>query len=274
MAEKVMGILDTPSNRNETNTELETEVSIDIKDFNAWYGQNHALIDVNMKIPKNRVMAFIGPSGCGKSTLLRSLNRMNDTISIFRMNGSIKLDGVEITDKEIDPLELRRKVGMVFQDPNPFPMSVYQNMKLPIVENFNKISNREIEDIIITKLKDVGLYDEIRDRINRSALSISGGQQQRLCIARALTINPEVILFDEPCSALDPISTMKIEELIVELSKKYTVAIVTHNMEQARRIGDNVAFFYQGKVVEEGTANKIFSNPETELLENYLSGKF
>lgn len=252
----------------------EQKTIISIRDFNAWYALKQALIEVNMDIGKNQVTAFIGPSGCGKTTLLRSINRMNDLISSFKSTGRITLDGVEITANQINPLELRKKVGMVFQDPTPFPMSIHDNMKLPIMENCEKLSRSYIENIITERLKDAALYDEIKDRMSKSALMLSGGQQQRLCIARALTINPEVILFDEPCSALDPIATAKIEELILELKKKYTIIIVTHNLEQACRIADYVAFFYEGRIVEQGPAQKVFINPETELLGNYLTGKF
>ncbi|QUH27088.1 phosphate ABC transporter ATP-binding protein PstB [Serpentinicella alkaliphila] len=248
------------------------DIVISIKDFNAWYGNNNALSDVNMNIKRNAITAFIGPSGCGKTTLLRSINRMNDVINGYRCSGIIKMDNIEVTDSDLDTLEIRRKIGMVFQDPNAFPMSIYDNLKLPIVENFSNIEKKRINEIIIEKLKDAALYDEVKDRLHKSALKISGGQQQRLCIARALTIEPKVILFDEPCSSLDPIATLKIEELLVQLKEKYTVVIVTHNMEQARRIADDVAFFYKGEVVEQGASEKIFTTPNSQILSNYLKG--
>lgn len=253
---------------------LREDTAIRVSDFNVWYDSNQALQNVNMDIKKNKITAFIGPSGCGKTTLLRCFNRMNDIIRSFRCSGKIVLDGEDITSAEADPLLIRRKVGMVFQEPNPFPSSIYRNMLLPLEENYTEMKKPEAEKIIIRKLQDANLYEEIKNRLHDSALRISGGQQQRLCIARALTINPEVILFDEPCSALDPISTNKIEQLLIELKEKYTVVIVTHNIEQARRIADDVAFFYKGEVVEQGPTEQVFINPETELLERYLKGKF
>ncbi|MFZ7102140.1 MAG: phosphate ABC transporter ATP-binding protein PstB [Peptococcaceae bacterium] len=261
---------DLPAN----NISEQEQNIINVTKFNAWYGNKQVLFDVNMGIKKKQISAFIGPSGCGKTTLLRCFNRMNDVIKNFRYEGTICFNNEVISSAEADPLLIRKKVGMVFQQPNPFPMSVYENLRLPIVENSLTADKQKMEEIMIAKLKDVNLYEEIKDRLTRSALKISGGQQQRLCIARALTINPAVILFDEPCSALDPISTQKIENLLLELKAKYTVVIVTHNIEQARRIADQVAFFYQGRVVEQGLARNIFTNPQTELLENYLTGKF
>jgi len=251
----------------------EEKTAISIEKVNAWYGKKQVLFNVNMQIKKHRITAFIGPSGCGKTTLLRCFNRMNDTIRSFRLEGTIKINDTDITTKQADPLLIRRKVGMVFQQPNSFPMSIYRNLKLPITENFPGMDKARTEQIIKQKLQDVNLYDEVKDRINRSALKISGGQQQRLCIARMLTIEPEILLFDEPCSALDPLSTNKIEDLLIRIKEKYTVVIVTHNIEQARRIADDVAFFYEGKIVESGTAENIFLVPQTELLERYLSGK-
>jgi len=245
-----------------------------VENVNVWYGKKQVLFDVDMQIKKNEIMAFIGPSGCGKTTLLRCFNRMNDIVKSFRLEGTIKIEGKDITQKNTDVLTLRKKVGMVFQKPNPFPMSILNNLKLPLAENFPDLEKTKIENIIIQKLKDVNLYDEIKDRLHHSALKLSGGQQQRLCIARMLTIDPQVLLFDEPCASLDPLSTKKVEDLIMQLKEKYTVVIVTHNIEQARRIADRVAFFYEGKVVETGPAKKLFLAPETEMLERYLSGKF
>ncbi|KJF28182.1 phosphate ABC transporter ATP-binding protein [Clostridium aceticum] len=247
---------------------------ISIQQYNAWYGNNQALYNVNMNIKKNAITAFIGPSGCGKTTLLRSINRMNDIISSFKFTGRITMNDMDLTSNKADLLEIRRKIGMVFQEPNPFPMSVYENMKLPILENMKNIGKTKIESIVAQKLQDAVLYDEVMERLHKSALKLSGGQQQRLCIARALTIDPDVILFDEPCSALDPIATFKIEDLLMVLKQKYTIVIVTHNMEQARRIADEVAFFYKGEVIEKGPSKKIFTAPDTELLEWYLAGRF
>lgn len=248
--------------------------AIEVENINAWYGTKQVLFNVSMQIKKNKIMAFIGPSGCGKTTLIKCFNRMNDLIKSFRLEGTIKLEGKDITSNNTDTLAIRKKVGMVFQKPNPFPMTIYHNLRLPITENFPSFNKAKIDNIIIQKLNDANLYEEIEDRIYQSALRISGGQQQRLCIARMLTIDPQILLFDEPCSALDPLSTKKIEDLLIQLKEKYTVVIVTHNIEQARRIADDVAFFYEGKVVEKGLANKLFVAPETDLLERYLSGKF
>ncbi len=248
--------------------------AIVVENVNAWYGRKQVLFNVDMQIKKNEIMAFIGPSGCGKTTLLRCFNRMNDIIKSFRLTGTIKIGDEDITSKNTDVLALRKKVGMVFQQPNPFPMSIFNNLRLPLAENFPDLEKAKIEDIIVQKLKDANIYTEIKDRLHHSALRISGGQQQRLCIARMLTIDPQILLFDEPCASLDPLSTKKIEDLLLQLKEKYTVVIVTHNIEQARRIADNVAFFYTGKLVEMGPAKKLFLAPETEMLERYLSGKF
>lgn len=247
---------------------------ISVKDLNAWYGDNQALSNVNIDIKRNRITAFIGPSGCGKTTLLRCLNRMNDLIESFWMTGDIILDGESLLSSKQDVIELRRKVGMVFQQPNPFPKTIYDNMSLPIKENLKYLGRVKIDETIKRCLEAAGLYDEITSRLHTSALRLSGGQQQRLCIARALTVNPEVILFDEPCSALDPISTMKIEDMLMELKEKYTIVIVTHNLQQASRIADYVAFFYQGEIVEQRNADEFFNNPQTDLAQRYLTSRF
>jgi len=247
---------------------------INIRNFNAWYGEHKVLSDVNIDIEKNKITAFIGPSGCGKTTLLKTINRMNDLVSSFRMEGSVLLDNENIYGRNIDVRNIRRRVGMVFQQPNVFPMSVYNNLKLPIKENLGHMSSKETLGIIEEKLKMANLFDEIKDRLKSSALNLSGGQQQRLCIARALTIEPEVILFDEPCSALDPISTLKIEDLLTVLKEKYTIVIVTHNLQQASRISDYVAFFYCGRIEEQGYASDFFLNPKTKLAHDYIIGKF
>ncbi len=247
---------------------------ISVQNVNAWYRNHQVLYNVNIEIRKNNITAFIGPSGCGKTTLLKIFNRMNDLIPSFRMNGTVLLDNENIYNKSIDTKFIRRKVGMVFQQPNPFPMSIYNNMKLPIIENIPNINRKEIHRIVEEKLVRANLYEEVKDRLHKSALFLSGGQQQRLCIARALTIEPEVILFDEPCSALDPVSTMKIEELLLELKSKYTIVIVTHNLQQACRIADYVAFFFNGKIEEQGDASKFFLNPKTKIAHDYIVGRF
>ena len=246
-------------------------LSVSIKELNAWYGNIQALKDVNLNIPCNRITAFIGPSGCGKTTLLGCLNRMNDLVTGFRMSGSVELDGEDVYTREYQVMKLRKKVGMVFQDPNPFPMSIYHNLKLPLDENI-KLDRWAADNIIINKLKDTGLYDEVKLRLHKSALKLSGGQQQRLCIARALTIDPEVLLLDEPCSALDPVSIAKIETLLTKIKQHYTIVIVTHNLQQAARIADYVVFFYQGEIVEQGLAEEIFVNPQVKRTEDYLRG--
>ncbi|MEL7564045.1 MAG: phosphate ABC transporter ATP-binding protein PstB [Dehalobacterium sp.] len=239
-----------------------------------WYGTNQVLFDVNLSIPINRITAFIGPSGCGKTTLLRCFNRLNDLIKGFRLDGTITLNGSDIYSPNLDPIELRKKIGMVFQQPNPFPKSIYKNMKLPLEENFDKLHPGQIEEIIVNKLKDTTLYDEVKDRVHQSALKLSGGQQQRLCIARALTIEPQILLLDEPCAALDPVSMLKIENMLQELKKKYTIVIVTHNLQQAARIADYVAFFYQGRIEEQGFPEDIFTTPRSPVTCDYLRGVF
>ncbi|ODS39982.1 MAG: phosphate ABC transporter ATP-binding protein [Candidatus Altiarchaeales archaeon WOR_SM1_79] len=241
--------------------------------LNLWYGENHALIDIDIKFQKNKVTALIGPSGCGKSTLIRCLNRMNDIVDNCRITGKIFLDGKDIMEKNMDAVEIRKKIGMVFQKPNPFPKSVYENVAYgPKIHGMRdkKILNKLVEK----SLRGAALWDEVKDRLNDSAMGLSGGQQQRLCIARAIAVEPDVILMDEPCSALDPISTNKIEELITELKKNYTVIIVTHNMQQAARVSDYTGFMYLGKLIEFGKTKQIFENPHDKLTENYITGRF
>lgn len=243
-----------------------------IKNVNLFYGDFHALHDVNAEIEENEVTAFIGPSGCGKSTLLKSLNRMNDLVEGCKITGDIRLDGVDIY-KDMEITQLRKDVGMVFQKPNPFPMSVYDNIAYgPRTHGIKKRS--QLDEIVETSLKQAAIWDELKDRLNKSALGLSGGQQQRLCIARALAVKPEVILMDEPTSALDPISTMKVEELCFELKKDYTIIIVTHNMQQATRISDKTAFFLHGEIVEFGETEKLFSMPKDKRTEDYITGRF
>lgn len=246
---------------------------INVSDLNLYYGSFHALKGVNMGIAGNEVTAFIGPSGCGKSTLLKTLNRMNDLIPTCRIEGRVLLDGEDIYAKSTDVNLLRRRVGMVFQKPNPFPMSIYDNVAYG--PRAHGVGGRaKLDDIVENALKAASLWDEVSDRLKKSALSLSGGQQQRLCAARALAVEPEVLLMDEPTSALDPISTGKIEELILQLKEKYTIVIVTHNMQQAARISDKTAFFLLGEVVEYGLTDSIFSSPSDKRTEAYITGRF
>lgn len=246
---------------------------ISVSNLNLYYGQNHALKSVNMEIPENEITAFIGPSGCGKSTFLKTLNRMNDLVEGVRIEGKVVLDGEDIYSPTVDSTLLRKKVGMVFQQPNPFPMSIYDNIAYG--PRIHGIKNKaKLDEIVETSLKGAAIWDEIKDRLKKSALGLSGGQQQRLCIARALAVKPEVLLMDEPTSALDPISTLKVEELMAELKKNYTVAIVTHNMQQATRISDNTAFFLVGEMVEMNKTEELFSRPMDKRTEDYITGRF
>ncbi|MGM9942209.1 MAG: phosphate ABC transporter ATP-binding protein PstB [Bulleidia sp.] len=246
---------------------------ISIENLNLHYGDFHALKNVNMNIEEKQITAFIGPSGCGKSTLLRCLNRMNDLVEGCRIDGTIAIDGKDIYSKSQDVNLLRKKVGMVFQKPNPFPMSIYDNIAYG--PRTHGIRNRkQLDEIVEKSLRDAAIWDECKDRLKKSALGLSGGQQQRLCIARALACNPEILLMDEPTSALDPISTSRIEDLVLDLKKNYTVVIVTHNMQQALRISDQTAFFLLGEMVEFGPTEKIFSVPEDKRTENYITGRF
>ena len=246
---------------------------LEIKDLNLFYGDFHALKNIQMNIEQNRITAFIGPSGCGKSTLLRSINRMNDLVEGCRIEGQILLDGKNVYDRSMDINMLRKRVGMVFQKPNPFPMSIYDNIAYG--PRTHGIRNRKkLDEIVEKSLRDAAIWEECKDRLKNSALGLSGGQQQRLCIARALACNPEVLLMDEPTSALDPISTSRIEDLVLELKKDYTVVIVTHNMQQALRISDNTAFFLLGDMVEYGPTEQIFTVPKDKRTENYITGRF
>jgi phosphate transport system ATP-binding protein len=246
---------------------------IEAKNVNVFYGDNHVLKDIDLTIKENTVTAFIGPSGCGKTTFLRTLNRMNDYIESFRKKGKIYIDGKDIYDKKVRVEELRRKVGMVFQKPNPFPKSIFENVAYGL-KIHGVTSKYEINDTVEKSLKQAALWSEVKDKLDKPALSLSGGQQQRLCIARTLAVKPTVILMDEPASALDPLSTAKIEELIEELKEKYTIVIVTHNMQQASRISDRTAFFYLGELIEYDKTSTIFTNPKNKLTENYISGRF
>ena len=246
---------------------------ISVENLNLHYGENHALKDVNMEIADHAITAFIGPSGCGKSTFLRCLNRMNDLVDGCRVEGKVILDGEDIYDKRVDTTLLRKKVGMVFQQPNPFPKSIYDNIAYgPRI--FGITRKADLDEIVEKSLRQAAIWDELKDRLNKSALGLSGGQQQRLCIARTLAVEPEVILMDEPTSALDPISTSKIEDLAMELKDKYTIVIVTHNMQQAARISDKTAFFLLGEVVEYNNTSELFANPRDERTESYITGRF
>ena len=246
---------------------------LEVKNFNLFYGKKQALFDVNMKIAKNRVTAFIGPSGCGKSTLLRSFNRMNDLIDSVQINGEMLLDGQDLNKPSVNVADLRRQVGMVFQKPNPFPKSIYENVAYGL--RLQGVNDRSTLDKVVEKsLKGAALWDEVKDRLQESAMGMSGGQQQRLVIARAIAIEPEVLLLDEPASALDPLSTLKIEELIYELKDKYTIVIVTHNMQQAARVSDYTAFMYMGELIEFGATDELFTNPIKKQTEDYITGRY
>lgn len=263
------------SPRKET---ISGEIRISIRDLNLYYSDFQALRNISLDIPKNAITAVIGPSGCGKSTFLRVFNRMNDLITGVRVQGSVELDGADIYDKDIDVVELRKKVGMVFQKPNPFPMSVFENVAFGPKRHGRK-NRMELEDIVEKSLQQAALWDEVSDKLGQSALALSGGQQQRLCIARVLAVEPEVVLMDEPCSALDPIATLRIEDLMRNLSENYTIVIVTHNMQQAARVSDMSAFFMMeedraGILVECGDTEKIFTNPQDKRTEDYITGRF
>lgn len=246
---------------------------ISVQNLNLWYGSNQALYDVSMELPENQITAFIGPSGCGKSTFLKTLNRMNDLVDGVRIQGKIFYDGQDIYAPQVDTTWLRKEIGMVFQKPNPFPMSIYDNIAYgPRLQGVR--AKVKLDEIVETSLRGAAIWDEVKDRLNKSALGLSGGQQQRLCIARALAVEPKVLLMDEPTSALDPISTSKIEELASELKKNYTIIMVTHNMQQAARISDKTAFFLLGKMIEFDSTEQLFSMPKDKRTEDYITGRF
>lgn len=246
---------------------------ISVKDLNLWYANNQALYDIDLGIPEKSITAFIGPSGCGKSTLLKTFNRMNDLVKDVHITGEVLYNGQDIYAPEVEVSELRRQIGMVFQKPNPFPMSIYDNVAFgPRTHGIRK--REELDEIVERSLRDAAIWDEVKDRLRKNALGLSGGQQQRLCIARALAVQPNVLLLDEPTSALDPISTSKIEELTMELKEKYTIVIVTHNMQQAVRISDQTAFFLLGKLIEFGNTEALFSQPKEKKTEDYITGRF
>ena len=252
---------------------MQYETKICVRDLNLYYGTNHALKNINMDIPAGAVTAFIGPSGCGKSTFLKTLNRMNDLVDGVRIEGEVLLDGEQVYGPNVDTIALRRRVGMVFQQPNPFPMSIYDNVAYgPRVHGIRGKS--QLDDIVEESLRGAAIWDEVKDRLKKSALGLSGGQQQRLCIARALAVQPEVLLMDEPTSALDPISTAKIEDLMESLKKRYTVVVVTHNMQQATRVSDYTAFFLLGDLIEFGKTQQVFSYPKEKKTEDYITGRF
>ena len=251
----------------------ENQNKIITENLNLYYGENRALKDINMKIREGAITAFIGPSGCGKSTFLKTLNRMNDLVDCVRIEGKVYLDGEDIYDPKVDTTLLRKKMGMVFQQPNPFPMSIYDNIAYG--PRIHGIKNKAaLDEIVERSLRGAAIFDEVKDRLKKSALGLSGGQQQRLCIARALAVEPEILLMDEPTSALDPISTLKVEELMEELKKDYTVVVVTHNMQQAARVSDYTAFFLVGEVIEFDTTDNIFSRPRDKRTEDYITGRF
>jgi phosphate transport system ATP-binding protein len=249
-------------------------ITVQARDVNVYYGDKHALRDVTVEIPARNITAFIGPSGCGKSTFLRCINRMNDTIPIAKVLGEILIDGENIYDPSLDVVQLRARVGMVFQKPNPFPKSVFENVAYgPRIHGLAR-SKTELDEVVVTSLKKAGLFEEVKDRLGDSGTSLSGGQQQRLCIARAIAVSPEIILMDEPCSALDPIATAKIEELMDELRANYTIIIVTHSMQQAARVSQRAAFFHLGQLVEEGPTDMMFTNPKDTRTLDYITGRF
>ena len=252
---------------------MQSETKICVRDLNLYYGSNHALKNINMDIPAGAVTAFIGPSGCGKSTFLKTLNRMNDLVEGVRISGQVLLDGEQIYGPNVDTTALRRRVGMVFQQPNPFPMSIYDNVAYgPRVHGIR--TKARLDEIVEESLRGAAIWEEVKDRLKKSALGLSGGQQQRLCIARALAVEPEVLLMDEPTYALDPISTAKIEDLMEYLKKKYTVVVVTHNMQQATRVSDYTAFFLLGDLIEFGKTQQVFSYPKEKRTEDYITGRF
>ena len=252
---------------------MNKNTKIEIENMDLYYGDFHALRNINLEIEKNEITAFIGPSGCGKSTLLKSINRMNDMVEGCKITGEIKIDGVNILDKKIDVNVLRKNVGMVFQKPKPFPMSIYDNVAFgPRTHGITKKS--ELDEIVEDSLKKAAIWDELKDNLKKSALALSGGQQQRLCIARALAVQPEILLMDEPTSALDPISTLKIEDCVLKLKEKYTIVIVTHNMQQAVRISDKTVFFLLGEIIESGDTEQMFSMPKQKKTEDYITGRF
>ncbi|PHO09141.1 phosphate ABC transporter ATP-binding protein [Malaciobacter canalis] len=253
---------------------VKNEIKVNVKALNLWYGDNHALHNIDVDIYKNKITALIGPSGCGKSTFLRCLNRMNDLISIVKSDGEVIIDKKNIYDKDVDEVSVRKKIGMVFQQPNPFPKSIYENVAYAPLKHGIVKKGKECDELVESSLKKSGLWEEVKDKLGEPGTSLSGGQQQRLCIARTIAVKPEVILMDEPTSALDPISTEKIEALMLELKQDYTIITVTHNMQQAARVADYTAFFHLGKLIEYDETETIFVNPNNKKTEDYITGRF
>ncbi len=273
-AAEVEDVDERRESRDTVGTPFADDARMTCRNVNVYYGDNHAIKNVSLDIGREQVLAMIGPSGCGKSTILRALNRMNDTIDGCRMTGEIKLDGQDIYDKEMDVVPLRAQVGMVFQKPNPFPKSIFDNIAYGVRIHGLAGSKSELEGIVEHSLKRAGLWEEVNDRLHQPGTGLSGGQQQRLCIARTIAVSPEVILMDEPCSALDPIATAKVEDLINELGRDYTIAIVTHSMQQAARVSQRTAYFHLGDLLEVGSTDQIFTNPIHPLTEDYITGRF
>jgi phosphate transport system ATP-binding protein len=267
-------MINTPIAENAPRIAREKPLKIKARNVDVYYGDKHAINNLSIDIPDGAVSAFIGPSGCGKSTFLRSINRMNDTIPSCRITGNIEIDGRDIYDRTLDVVQLRARIGMVFQKPNPFPKSIYENVAYgPKIHGLSR-NKADLEEIVVTSLKKAGLFEEVKDRLDHSGTSLSGGQQQRLCIARAIAVNPEVILMDEPCSALDPIATARIEELIDELRQNFCIVIVTHSMQQAARVSQLTAFFHLGNLVEVGDTDDIFTAPKDKRTQDYITGRF
>jgi phosphate transport system ATP-binding protein len=264
----------TPGTKTEGKKAMEVPSKVVVENMDFYYGQTRALQGISLQVKEKHITALIGPSGCGKSTFLRSLNRMNDLVPGTRVEGKIYIDGQDIYAKSVDPILLRRKVGMIFQKSNPFPKSVYENVAYGVKINGYAKKKTELDEIVEKSLRDAAIWDEVKDRLDSSALGLSGGQQQRLCIARSLAVKPDTLLMDEPASALDPISTAKIEELILELKKRYTIIIVTHNMQQAARVSDYTAFFFMGELIEIESTSKMFTNPSRKETEDYITGRF
>ncbi|RXK05761.1 phosphate ABC transporter ATP-binding protein PstB [Halarcobacter bivalviorum] len=252
----------------------ENNIKIDVNELNLWYGDNHALHNITVPLYENKITALIGPSGCGKSTFLRCLNRMNDLISTVKIDGAVVIDNKNVYDKDVDEVSVRKRVGMVFQQPNPFPKSIYDNVAYAPLKHHQVRKGKECDELVEKSLRDAGLWEEVKDKLHEPGTSLSGGQQQRLCIARTIAVKPEIILMDEPTSALDPISTEKIEALMLELKKKYTIITVTHNMQQAARVADYTAFFHLGKLIEYDETETIFVNPSNKKTEDYITGRF
>jgi len=274
MANSQPGSMMTNTLGKAASRQMSREVTVSAQDVKVYYGDTQAIKGINLDIYRNEVIAFIGPSGCGKSTFLRVLNRMNDTIDGCRVEGKVTLDGEDIYDKSLDVVLLRARVGMVFQKPNPFPKSIFENVAYGPRLHGLASSKADLEGIVETSLKRAGLWNEVKDRLDQPGTGLSGGQQQRLCIARTIAVSPEMILMDEPCSALDPIATAKVEELISELSREYTIAIVTHSMQQAARVSHRTAYFHLGDLIEVNATDKVFTQPEHELTEAYITGRF